>query len=171
MEDRRRRDMGDRELRSGNQPVVLGCRQRRPVDGGPAARRQPLHRVNRRHRCCDRPDQGAPSVRSERVVGLGRGLAANPGGLPAKRQVDQRIDQRRTGRLPVVPRTHRAARSISSKASRTCSRTSSRASIPRQDGRISIPTGSPAPARWPVTARRSGAGRTGRRSRSVRRPG
>ena len=30
---------------------------------------------------------------------------------------------------------------------------------------------SPEPARWPSTARRSGAARTGRRSRSVRRPG
>ena len=54
VEDRRRLDLGHRQLRSRNQPRLLGHRQRRPVDGRPAARRQSLHR-RRRSRSTSRP--------------------------------------------------------------------------------------------------------------------
>ena len=50
VEDRRRLGLGDRHLRSRDQPGVLGHRQRRPVDGRPASRRQSLHLVDDRHR-------------------------------------------------------------------------------------------------------------------------
>ena len=55
VEDRRRVDLGDRQLRSGDEPRVLGHRQRRPVDGRSAAGRQPLHLVD------DRDRRGAPA--------------------------------------------------------------------------------------------------------------
>ena len=171
MEDRRRRDMGHGQLRSGDQPGVLGHRQRRPVDGGPAARRQPLHRVDHRDRRRDRPDQRPPSVQAERIVGLGRSLAADPGRLPAKRQDDQGTDQRRARRLPVVPRAHERQDQF---RRRQAVREAERVQEPRSRDRTAGCRSrheSPAPARWPITARRFGAARTGRRSRSVRRPG
>ena len=106
VEDRRRLGLGDRQLRSGDQPRVLGHRQRRPVDGRSAPRRQPLHLVDDRHRRRDRKDQGALPVPPERIVGLGRGVAADPRRLSAQRPDGQRADRRRARRLPVVPRAH-----------------------------------------------------------------
>ena len=52
-------------------------------------------------------DQGPPPIPPERLVGLGRGVAADPGRLPAQRQNHQGADRRRAQRLPVVPRAHR----------------------------------------------------------------
>ena len=78
VEDRRRLGLGDRQLRSGDQPRVLGHRQRRPVDGRSASRRQPLHLVDDRDRRRDRQDQGTLPVPPERFVGLGRSVAADP---------------------------------------------------------------------------------------------
>jgi hypothetical protein len=106
VEDRWRGHMGHGELRCRRQSGLLGNRQRRPVDGRPAARRQPVHIVNDCYRCHDRTDKGSPPVRTERVVGLGRGFAADSGRLHAQRPDDQGIDQRRTGWLPLVPRAH-----------------------------------------------------------------
>ena len=59
------------ELRSRDQPRVLGHRQRWAVDGRSTARRQPVHLIDRGNRSRDGTNQRAPSVRSERVVGLG----------------------------------------------------------------------------------------------------
>ena len=49
--------LGHRQLRSRDQPGVLGHRQRRPVDGRPAPGRQSLHLVHHRARCRHRQDQ------------------------------------------------------------------------------------------------------------------
>ena len=107
VEDRRRLGLGHRQLRSRNQPGVLGHRQRRSVDGRPAARRQSLHRVDHRDRRRDRPDQGPSPVQPERVVGLGRGVAADSRRLPAQRPNHQGTDRRRAQRLPLVSRAQR----------------------------------------------------------------
>ncbi len=106
VEERRRARVGHRQLRPGNEPRVLGHRQRRPVDGRPAARRQPLHRIHGRPRRRDRPDQGPHPVPPERLVGLGRGVAADSRRLPAQRPHRQGAHRRRPQRLPVVPRAH-----------------------------------------------------------------
>ena len=63
--------------------------------------------------------QGPLPVPPERIVGLGRSVAADPRRLPAQRPDGQGADRRRARRLPVVPRAHRAARSSSSRARRT----------------------------------------------------
>ena len=64
-------------------------------------------------------DQGLSPVPPERIVGLGRSVAADPRRLSAQRPNGQGTDRRRARRLPVVPRAHRRRRSSSSKASRT----------------------------------------------------
>ena len=168
VEDRRRLGLGDRQLRSRDEPRVLGHRQRRTVDGRPAARRQPLHRVDDRHRRRHRRDQGAPSVQPERIVGLGRGVAADPGRLPRGRPDDQRADRRRAQRLPLVPRAdERPIKFVDAQAVREAERLPRRRSEDRPARRRSWRE-SRAPARRPSSARRSGAARTGRRSRSAR---
>ena len=58
LEDRRRLDLDHRSVRSRGEARLLGHRQRRPVDGRPAARRQPLRRLGRGARSRDRRDQG-----------------------------------------------------------------------------------------------------------------
>ncbi len=169
MENRRRFGVGDRQLRSGDEPVVLGHRQRRPVDGRPAARRQLVHRVDGCHRRGDRSDQGPHAVQPERIVGLGRSVAADSDRLPARRPHDQRARQRRAQRHPVFPRALRQARSTSSKRCRSCGTTSFAASIRRPGAPMSTRRGSRAPTRWRTSARRGGAERTGRPRRSTRR--
>ena len=64
-------DLGHRQLRSGHQHRVLGHRQRRPVDGRSASRRQSLHLVDHRDRRRDRHDQGLSSstIRTNRGTG------------------------------------------------------------------------------------------------------
>ena len=109
MEDGRRAGLGHRQLRSGDQPRVLGNRQRRPVDGRPASGRQPLRRIDDRDRCRDRPDQGPLPIQPERIVGLGRGVAADPGRLPAQRPHHQRPDRRGARRLSLVSRAQQRA--------------------------------------------------------------
>ena len=69
----------------GHQSHLLGHRQRRPVVRRPASRRQSLHHLGRRVRCDQRRDQGPFPVPPERLLGLGRGLAADHGRLPARR--------------------------------------------------------------------------------------
>ena len=71
------------------------------------------------HRRRDRHDQGPLPVPPERLVGLGRGVAADPRRLPAQRPDDQGADRRRARRLSVVPRAHATGRSTSSRASRS----------------------------------------------------
>ena len=71
VEDRRRLGLGHRQLRSGDQPRVLGHRQRRPVDGRSAARRQPLHRVDDRARRRDRHRSRATSSTTRTIRGTG----------------------------------------------------------------------------------------------------
>ena len=66
LEDRRRRNLADRILRSGPEPVHL--RHRQPVpDLRPAVppRRQPLHELGCRARCGDRQDEVALPVHAE----------------------------------------------------------------------------------------------------------
>ena len=71
VEERRRAGVGHRQLRSGHQPDVLGHRQRRPVDGRPAARRQPLHRVHGGPRRRDRRRSRATSSTTPTTRGTG----------------------------------------------------------------------------------------------------
>ena len=78
MEDRRRIGVGHGQLRSRDEPGLLGHRQRRTVDGRSTSRRQPLHVIHGRDRRRHRRDQRPLSIPSERLVGLGRGLAADP---------------------------------------------------------------------------------------------
>ena len=59
------------QLRPRHEAVVLGHRQRRPVDGRPAARRQPLHRVHGRHRRGDRRRSKATSSTTRTTRGTG----------------------------------------------------------------------------------------------------
>ena len=155
----------------GHQPVVLGHRQRRAVDGRPAPGRQPLHRLHGGHRRGHRRDQGPLPIPPQRLLGLGRSVAADPRRLPAQRPHGEGAHQRRPQRLPVVPGAQRAARSSSSRASRTCGRTPSAVSTRKPAGPTSIRPASPAPARRPTSARRTGAARTGRRLPSIRRRG
>ena len=49
-------------------------------------------------------DQGAPPVQPERIVGLGRSVAADPRRLHARRPDGQGADRRRAQRLPLVSR-------------------------------------------------------------------
>ena len=71
MEDRRRIDLGDRQLRSRDEHHLLGHRQWRPVDGRSTPGRQPLHGVDDCHRRRDRQTGWPSPVRPERIVGLG----------------------------------------------------------------------------------------------------
>ena len=167
VEDRRRLDLGHRQLRSRDQPGVLGHGQRRAVDGRSAARRQPLHRVDDRDRRRHRPDQGPSSIQSQRIVGLGRSVAADSGRLPAQRPHDQRADRCRARRLSVVSRARRRSDQV---RRRDAVRETERLPEHRRRkpaGPTSIPRASPAPASSPSSVRPSGAARTGRRSRSV----
>ncbi len=70
-------DVGDRQLRPGDQSHLLGHRQRRPVVRRSAPRRQSLHDVRGRLRRHHRRHQGTLPVSPEQLVGLGRGLAAD----------------------------------------------------------------------------------------------
>ena len=105
MEARRRADLGDRQLRSGDEPRLLGHRQRRTVDGRCAPGRQPLYDVGDRTRRHDRRAQRPLPISSERRVGLGRGVAAHPRRFQTQWQNRQRSDRRRAQRLFVVSRT------------------------------------------------------------------
>ena len=71
VEDRRRLGLGDGELRPRDESLFLGNRQRRSVDGRPAARGQSLHRVHGGARRGDRGHQGPHAIQPQRVVGLG----------------------------------------------------------------------------------------------------
>ncbi len=172
VEDRRRAGVGDRQLRSRDRTRLLGHRQRRTVDGRPAPRRQPLHRVDGRARREDRPDQRPLPVPPERLVGLGRGVAADPRRLPAQRPHREGADQRRAQRLSVVPRAQRRPDRLRGGQAVRAADGVPRASIRRPAGPTSIRIASRPPARRPRTSvRRTGAARTGRRSPSARRRG
>ncbi len=119
----------------------------------------------------DRPDQRPHAVQPERVVGLGRGIAADSDRLPAQRPNDQRARQRRRATASCISSSVQAARSTSSRRRRSSGKTSFARSIRKQGGPMSIRRGSRAPTRWPTSARRGGAERTGRRPRSTRRRG
>ena len=95
VEDRRRAGLGHGQLRSGDEPRVLGNGQRRTDDRRSAPRRQPLRDVDDRARRRDRRDQGLSPISPERLVGLGRGVTADPRRLPAQRTNDQGPDRRR----------------------------------------------------------------------------
>jgi len=106
MEDRRWVGMGDRQLRSRDESGILGHRQWRPMDWRPAPGRQPVYLVHSGNRRGDGEDQGAPSIRSQRVMGLGRGVTADSGGLSTQWQNHQRADRRGARRLSLVSRAH-----------------------------------------------------------------
>ncbi len=71
VEERRCAGLGHRQLRPGHQPDVLGHRQRRAVDGRPAAGRQPLHRVDRGARRHHRAASRATSNTTPTTRGTG----------------------------------------------------------------------------------------------------
>ena len=112
VEDRWRLGMGDRQLRSRDQPGVLGHRQRRAMDGRPAPRRQPLYRLDHRRGCGDGTDPGALPVHAERIVRLGRSVAADSGGLPAERPDGEGAHRRGPKRVPVVPRARQRTHQV-----------------------------------------------------------
>ena len=100
--------------------AYLGHRQRRSVDGRSAARRQPLHRVDDRHRRRHRRDQGSSSSTRRTSRGTGtRCRRRSWSTTSAERPHRQRADRRRAQRLPLVSRAVRTARSSSSRRSRT----------------------------------------------------
>ena len=78
-----------------------------PWMGDTAARRQSLRLLHDRIGCRHRRDQRLFPIQSERLVGLGRSLTADPGRLPARRTHLQRTDRCRARRLHVVPRSRR----------------------------------------------------------------
>ena len=171
VEDRRRLGLGHRRLRSGDQPGVLGHRQRRPVDGRPASGRQPLHLVDDRARRRDRQDQGPLTSTTRTIRGTGTRCRRRSSSTTSATAGRSRAWS--TSRATAISGSSsaRRTRSISSTASRSSSRTSSPASIRRPAGRSSPRNTSRAPARRRISARGSGAARTGRRSRTARRPG
>ena len=71
VEDRRRAGLGHGQLRSGDEPRVLGNGQRRTDDRRSAPRRQPLRDVDDRARCCDRRDQGLLTNITRTIRGTG----------------------------------------------------------------------------------------------------
>ena len=87
--------------------VYLGRRQRISLGRVCATWRQSLRCVDGGHRCLDRDDQGTFPVHAKRVVGLGRGVAADPRRLSAWRPNDQRSDQFRAQRVRVFSRAQR----------------------------------------------------------------
>ena len=107
VEDRRRAGVGHRQLRSRDQPRVLGHRQRRPVDGRPASRRQPLRRVDRRdrRRAPDRSRGTSSTTRTSRGTGTKsrRRILVD---YQRNGRTIKGLDQRRAQRLPLVPRAH-----------------------------------------------------------------
>ncbi len=97
----------------------------------------------------DRTDQGSLPVQPERVVGLGRSVAAAAHRLSAQRPHHQRTDQRRAQRLSLVPRAQRRPDQVRRRqAVRRC-RTCSSGLDPK--------TGKPEvdPARKPGTGKRA----------------
>ena len=108
VEDRRRAGLGHRQLRSrkptlaywgtGNGGPWMG--DQRPGDNLYVASTVAIDVATGQIK-------GHFQYQPERVVGLGRGVAADPGRLPAQRPDDQGADQRRAQRLHVVPRARR----------------------------------------------------------------
>ena len=116
MENGRRFGVGDGELRSGDEPLVLGHRERRPVDGRSAARRQPVHRLDGCHRCRHRPDQGPHAVQPERIVGLGRSVAADSRSTSSAAAARSKVWSTSRATASCISSSVRPARSISSTA-------------------------------------------------------
>ena len=123
-------DLGDGQLRSRHEHRLLGHRQRRSVDGRPAPRRQPLHRIDHRDRRRDR-------ARSRATSSITPNESWDWDEVSPPILVDYRrngrtikglIDVARDGYLWFLERSERADQ-VSSKASRTCIRTCSAASI------------------------------------------
>ena len=116
-----------------------------------------------------RGDQGPPPVSPQRLLGLGRGLAADRRRLSARWENREGSRQRRAQRLPLATRTHRRQDQLH-RRSALCRQNVFKRSIPRPAGRISMRRASPGQARPPGSAPRCGAARTGRRRPRARRP-
>ena len=86
--------------------VFWGVGNPYPWVGNTAARRQSLHRIDCRHRRRHRQDQRALPVHPERILGLGRSVAAHPRRLQTQWQDDQRPGEFFAQRLSVFSRAH-----------------------------------------------------------------
>ena len=171
VEDRRRLDVGDRQLRSRDQPRVLGHRQRRAVDGRPASRRQPLYLVDDRDRRRDRQIKGHHQYHPNDSWDWDE--VSPPILVDYKRNgrtIKGLIDVARDGYLWFLERTDGQINFVEGKP---YVKQNVFQSLDPKTGRPDID-----PARKPgdrqdrrSSVRRSGAARTGRRSRSVRRRG
>ena len=103
-----------------DQPRVLGNRQRRPVDGRPASRRQSLHR-RRRSPSTSRPGRSRATSNTNPNESWDWDEVSPPILVDYQRNgrtIKGLINVARDGYLWFLERTH-AARSISSKASRS----------------------------------------------------
>ena len=171
LEDRRCLHLDHGLLRPAARTQLLGYRQRRPLDGRHASRRQSLRhlcdRAGRRNGRAPRP----PPVSLERLLGLGRSLRPAPAGLSARGANDLRPGAPRPQRLPLVPRARARPDRASSTRCLLYARTSSRASTRRRGGPATTRRARPAPARTPSSAPRSGAARTGRPRPTARKSG
>ena len=164
--------LGHRQLRSRDQPRVLGHRQRRPVDGRPAARRQPLHRVDGRASTSP-PAQIKGHFQYHPNESWDWDEVSPPILVDYQRNgrtVKGLIDVARNGYLWFLERTDGPIKFVDGKPyvkqnvfreprseDRPARRRSGAQARHRQDA--------------PSSARRTGAARTGRRSRSARRRG
>ena len=126
--------------------------------------RQPIHVSHRRDRRGYRRHQRPLSIPSERLVGLGRSVAADPRGLPAQRPHRQRPGRRGSQRLSLVSRAHQRPHQFC-RGQAVCE--ARRVYEPRSEERAAQRRSgapSPAPTSAPSSARRIGAARTGRPS-------
>jgi hypothetical protein len=170
VEDRRRAGVGHRQLRpetnlaffgTGNGGPWMG--DQRPGDNLYVASTVAFDVATGRIK-------GPLPVRPQRVVGLGRGVAADPRGLSARRPHRERAHQRRARRLPVVPRAHRRRHQLrrghALRHQQRLQRLDPKTGRPEVD-----PARKPGTGRTASSARRRTAARTGRPSRSARRRG
>ena len=171
MEDGRRRHMGVGQLRSGHESAVLGRRQRRPVDGGSPAWRQSLRLFDDCNRCVHREDCRALSIQPERILRLGRSLAAAAHRLQAQRQDRHRSGQRRAQRVHLFSGTHERARSEFVDANPYVLQTAFK-SVDPKTGRVEYdPEHKPGVGKTATSARCISAPRTGSLLRSTPRRG
>ena len=134
--------------------------------------RQPLHRIDGGRRREDRQDPRPLPVPPERLVGLGRGVAADPRRLPARRPHREGAGERRPQRLLVVPRARRRSdRLRAGDAVRAPDGVPQPRSQDRPPGHRPGPQAGHRQEGGGHLSRRTGAARTGRRSPSARRRG
>ena len=110
MEDRRCAGVGERQLRSRDQPRYWGTGNGGPTIGDQRPGDNLYVTSTIAIDVATGADQRALPIPPERFMGLGRGLAADPRGLSPQRPHDQGTDRRGAQRLHLVPRAQRRGR-------------------------------------------------------------